>query len=359
MPQRLEALTNWLGEALSDGNGGSQKAVDFQLTPASTDASFRRYFRVHVSLAQTPFAHLLSENSRITNSNDELNTLIAMDAPPEKEETAPFVCIANLLVDINLNAPRVLAQSTQQGFLLLSDLGVEPYLDVLNEKSVDGLYADALDALFVMQRDAPRDITVVPAYDEALLLREMALFSEWYCEKQCGVSFTSAQLSDFDAMFQLLSETALAQPQVFVHRDYHSRNLMRTEKNNPGIIDFQDAVIGPVTYDLVSLLRDCYIAWPRERVEKWALDYLHRIADAGIILAESDASYLRWFDWMGVQRHLKAVGIFARLNLRDGKTAYLDDIPRTLNYIRDTTARYSELKPLHELLKVLPQVQSQ
>jgi hypothetical protein len=159
-----------------------------------------------------------------------------------------------------------------------------------------------------------------------------------------------------EASFKQLADAALAQPQVFVHRDYHSRNLMRTAENNPGILDFQDAVIGPVTYDLVSLLRDCYIAWPRERVETWALDYLHRAADAGIIPHESDATYLRWFDWMGVQRHLKATGIFARLNLRDGKPGYLDDIPRTLNYVRDVSARYPELQPLHALLETLPEM---
>lgn len=355
MPQRLDALTHWLREVLNTDSSGTKQTIEFQLTPASTDASFRRYFRLQVPLAQTAFAQTLSGNIQTAHpAGDGVDTLIAMDAPPDKEETGPFVRISKLLVDINLNAPRVLAQDTQQGFLLLTDLGVEAYLDVLNEHNVDRLYADALDALFVMQRDAPRDTSVIPAYDEALLLREMALFSEWYCEKHCEVSFSDAQLSELEAMFQQLSAAALAQPQVFVHRDYHSRNLMHTKINNPGILDFQDAVVGPATYDLVSLLRDCYIAWPRERVEVWALDYLHRAAEAGILSHESDATYLRWFDWMGVQRHLKATGIFARLCHRDGKTGYLDDIPRTLNYVRDVTARYPELKPLQALLETLP-----
>ena len=348
MPQRLDALTQWLRGVLNAENSDDQQTVDFELTPASTDASFRRYFRLQFpgsqrALSQIPF---LNDSS--------VGSLIAMDAPPDKEETGPFIRIANLLVDINLNAPRVLAQNAEQGFLLLSDLGVEPYLDVLDEQSVDSLYADALDALFVMQRDAPRDTSILPAYDEELLLREMGLFRDWYCDQYCKASLSATQLSELDACFQQLSDAALLQPQVFVHRDYHSRNLMRTENNNPGIIDFQDAVIGPVTYDLVSLLRDCYIAWPQQRVEAWALDYLHRAADAGIITHQSDATYLRWFDWMGVQRHLKAVGIFARLYLRDGKPGYLDDIPRTLNYVREVTARYPELQSLHVLLGNLP-----
>jgi len=164
------------------------------------------------------------------------------------------------------------------------------------------------------------------------------------------MSFSMAQSSELEMVFQRLSDAALRQPQVFVHRDYHSRNLMRTEQNNPGILDFQDAVVGPVTYDLVSLLRDCYIAWPREQVERWALAHLQRTARAGVIPLESDETYLRWFDWMGVQRHLKAAGIFARLNIRDGKPGYLEDIPRTLNYVRDVIGRYPELQALQRLL---------
>lgn len=274
MPQRLNALTNWLRNVFNAECSDAQQTIDFQLTPASADASFRRYFRLQLPESQTTF-HL---------ADDEMKSLVVMDAPPEKEETGPFIRIANLLVDVGLNAPRVLAQDTEQGFLLLSDLGVEPYLDVLDEQSVDSLYVDALDALLIMQRDAPRDVNILPVYDETLLMREMGLFRDWYCDKYCKVAFSDAQLSALGACFQKLSAAALSQPQVFVHRDYHSRNLMRTEHNNPGIIDFQDAVIGPVTYDLVSLLRDCYIDWPRERVETWALDYLHRVAEAKIIL---------------------------------------------------------------------------
>ncbi|MBN4079562.1 phosphotransferase [Beggiatoa alba] len=359
MPQRLEALKNWLADVLNaEGYGfqqnGKRKNVDFQLTPASSDASFRRYFRVTINRVKPSPDHVFSE-IYARSVSDSPPTLIVMDAPPDKEQTQPFVRIAKMLADIGLNAPRIIAQNTEQGFLLLSDLDNQVYLDVLdeqvlNEGVIDRLYADALDALFVMQRDAPRDSAILPVYDEALLQREMALFRDWYCEQYRKTAFSSEQLAGLDAVFQRLSDAAVAQPQVFVHRDYHSRNLMRTEQNNPGILDFQDAVVGPVTYDLVSLLRDCYIAWPRQRVERWALDYLQRVADAGLIPHESDTTYLRWFDWMGVQRHLKATGIFARLYLRDGKAGYLDDIPRTLNYVHEVSARYPELQALQQLL---------
>jgi len=349
MPQRLEALTRWLTEVLTADTGSAQQVVDFQLTPASTDASFRRYFRV-----------TLDVNSRrhLSNKLTQSATLIIMDAPPDKEQTEPFVRIATLLVGIGLNAPRILAQNVAQGFLLLSDLDNQEYLSVLDEHTVEGLYADALDALFVMQRDAPHDTvtpstfipTSLPTYDNTLLMREMGLFRDWYCEQHCNITFSPTQSVELDAVFQQLSDAAQQQPQVFVHRDYHSRNLMRTAQNNPGILDFQDAVVGPVTYDLVSLLRDCYIKWPREQVERWALTYLQRAAAAGIIPGESDETYLHWFDWMGVQRHLKAAGIFARLNIRDGKPGYLADIPRTLNYVCEVSARYPELQVLHRIL---------
>jgi N-acetylmuramate 1-kinase len=343
MPQRLEALTQWLNTVLNVHNGAAP-AIEFQLTPASSDASFRRYFRLRI----TPSRH-----NKTALAARMAPSLIVMDAPPEKEKTQPFVTISTLLTEIGLNAPRILAQNAEQGFLLLSDLGCQEYLGILNEHSADHLYADALAALLVMQRDGPRDRALLPVYDKALLLSEMVLFRDWYCQQQCGLSFSHSQSVALEGTFQLLSEAALAQPQVFVHRDYHSRNLMKAVQNNPGILDFQDAVVGPVSYDLVSLLRDCYIAWPRERVESWALGYLHTAAEVGVIERQDDASYLRWFDWMGVQRHLKAIGIFARLNLRDGKPDYLNDIPRTLNYVREVSARYVELQPLLALLDEL------
>jgi aminoglycoside/choline kinase family phosphotransferase len=333
MSNRLEALTQWLGETLHTRSG-------FQLAPASADASFRRYFRITGPAVESAFA-------------SSAGSLIIMDAPPDKEDSHPFVAISNLLADAGLNVPRVFAKDLEQGFLLLSDLGAQDYLGGLNEQTVDVLYADALNALFVMQKNATQHAEALPAYDETLLQNEMALFRDWYCLQYREFSFSDSQQAALEQVFQQLSESALAQPQVFVHRDYHSRNLMVTSQDNPGILDFQDAVRGPVTYDLVSLLRDCYIDWPRPRVEQWALDYLHRIADAKLISHETDETYLRWFDWMGVQRHLKATGIFARLHLRDNKPGYLDDIPRTLNYVRDVSARYPELKSLHTLLAPL------
>ncbi len=329
MPQRLKLLTHWLNKVMDDG--------EINIAPASADASFRRYFRV----------------SRSGSSND---SLIVMDAPPDKEDSEPFITISRLLADVGVNVPRVIETDLSQGFLLLTDLGNQPYLDALNDQTVKMLYADALDALLTMQRDVSVEGNTLPEYDLVLLKREMELFREWYLRRNLNLLLTVQQQEQLDSIFQLLAESALAQPQVFVHRDYHSRNLMVTPENNPGILDFQDAVVGSVTYDLVSLLRDCYIEWPREQVEQWALAYLHRAADAGIFKLTADHTddvLLRWFDWMGVQRHLKASGIFSRLCLRDGKDGYLDDIPRTLSYVSDVCARYEELAPLHVLLETL------
>ena len=326
MPKRLELLTQWLNEVVDDGG--------VQVTPASEDASFRRYFRV-------------------TTESHPDQTLIAMDAPPDKEDTGPFITISSMLVDAGIHAPEVLKVNKDLGFLLLSDLGSQPYLAALNDESVDSLYGDALDALLLMQRDVSHDANSIPPYDQALLMREMELFREWYLRRHRNLMLTASQQEMLDTVYQLLAESALEQPRVFVHRDYHSRNLMVTSENNPGVLDFQDAVIGPVTYDLVSLLRDCYIQWPRDRVEHWALDYMHKAAREGVFeLTEgmTDEVLLRWFDWMGVQRHLKASGIFARLWLRDGKPGYLDDIPRTLGYVRDVSSRYEALSPLNEFL---------
>jgi aminoglycoside/choline kinase family phosphotransferase len=320
MPQRVEALSRWLEKVL--GRGG------LRVAPASADASFRRYFRVEGA-----------GESRIV-----------MDAPPEKENTAPFIAVSRLLDDAGLNVPRVLEADTAQGFLLLTDLGTQPYLTALDEHSVETLYGDALAALLAMQSRASRHAGALPPYDERLLMAEMELFRHWYLEKHLGLSLSAARQQALDETFAKLAESALAQPKVFVHRDYHSRNLMVTPARNPGILDFQDAVFGPVTYDLVSLLRDCYVAWPRERVEGWALRYLRDAQAAGVVADCDEATWLRWFDWMGVQRHLKATGIFARLNLRDGKPGYLGDIPRTLGYVREVSGRYAELDGLNALL---------
>ena len=321
MPERLEALKRWLEDELSFS--------EYTLKPASTDASFRRYFRV----------------------GHEGESYIVMDAPPEREDSRPFVTVAQMFFDVGLNVPEIIDADMARGYLLLTDLGSRLYLDALDVGSVERLYGDALGALATIQTCAPQP-GVLPDYDRALLMNEMALFRDWLVGRHLGMEPGPDSSDMLERVFDLLADNALGQPQVCVHRDYHSRNLMVTGKNNPGILDFQDAVIGPVTYDLVSLLRDCYITWPRERVEDWALGYQELALQTGILRGGQDdpGEFLRWFDLMGVQRHLKAAGIFARLNHRDGKPGYLDDIPRTLNYVTDVAGRHRELSGLGEFV---------
>jgi hypothetical protein len=324
--QRLEQLNHWLTKTLG--------LPPYAIAPASSDASFRRYFRI-----------TFNGESRIV-----------MDAPPDKEDSRPFMAIGRQLHAIGLNVPEILAEELEQGFLLLSDLGTQQYLSALNDNTVDRLYGDAQGALAVLQACGPgRDL--LPQYDEGLLRREMELFRDWYLGRHLGLALKPGEQALLDESFALLVENALEQPQVSVHRDYHSRNLM-VSAHNPGVLDFQDAVFGPVTYDLVSLLRDCYIAWPREQVEQWVLGYHDIAVDHGILRGRQEERFLRWFDLMGVQRHLKASGIFARLNHRDGKPGYLDDIPRTLAYVTEVSGRYPELQPFLHLLEehVLPRL---
>lgn len=320
MDSRLETLKAWVGTVLD--------LSDYEVRPASADASFRRYFRI---------------TSRGASH-------IVMDAPPEKENLRPFIDVAQRFRQLGLNVPQILDQDLERGYLLLSDLGQHMYLPHLNADSVERLYGDALAALVVLQAGIFIDPAFLPEYDENLLRREMELFREWYLGRHLGLSLDSAQSAILDRAFTVLAGNALAQPRVWVHRDYHSRNLMLTPDNNPGILDFQDAVRGPATYDLVSLLRDCYIAWPRARVEQWVLGY-HRLArQSGLPVTEDEQQFLRDFDLMGVQRHLKATGIFARLNHRDAKPGYLQDIPRTLGYVVEVSARHPQLHSLHGLL---------
>lgn len=315
MPERLAQLKHWLDRELA--------LREYTIVPASADASFRRYFRVQHGTS----------------------SLIVMDAPPDREDSRPFIDVSGRLFGAGLNVPEVLDQDLEQGFLLLSDLGSTPYLGALNEASVERLYGDALGALVSIQACACDGL---PPYDRALLLREMELFREWLVGTHLGIRLDAAQQEMLDTVFERLADNALGQPQGFVHRDYHSRNLMVTGSNNPGILDFQDAVCGALTYDLVSLLKDCYIAWPRARVEDWALGYQELALQSGVLREEHEdpRQFLRWFDLMGAQRHLKAAGIFARLHHRDGKPGYLADIPRTLGYITDLAERYPELTPL-------------
>ncbi|MGD8933146.1 MAG: phosphotransferase [Gammaproteobacteria bacterium] len=294
------------------------------IRPASSDASFRRYFRV-------------------TDRNTG-QTYIVMDAPPEKEDTGPFIHITRLLRSVDVNAPGIITMDIDRGFLLLDDLGDRQYLDHLDDDSSDTLYNDALVALVNMQSIQNH----LPLYDKQRLQDEMALFEPWYLNRHLGINLDDDQKSVLQSVFDLLTTSALQQPTVFVHRDYHSRNLMLVDNNNPGVIDYQDAVIGPVTYDLVSLLKDCYIEWPRNKVEQWLDRYLQLTS---VDIPVDRNYFLRWFDLMGVQRHLKVLGIFARLNYRDGKSQYLNDLPLTLKYVVDACNQYDELSPLLNLLQ--------
>ena len=314
--ERLTQLQRWL-DSLSEN-------TYTDLKPASADASFRQYFRV--------------------SNNKDNKTYIVMDAPPEKEDCHPFLLVTDLIRGVGVNAPDVISVDIQQGFLLLDDLGNKPYLDYLDEDSANNLYTDAIDALVMMQTIDG----MLPKYDEQFLQTEMDLFETWYLNRHLGIALDQTQKASLDDVCKLLIKSAIEQPQVFVHRDYHSRNLMITDENNPGVIDYQDAVIGPITYDLVSLFKDCYIEWPREKVELWLELYLARITPTRLIDKDT---LIRWFDLMGVQRHLKVLGIFARLNYRDGKAQYLDDLPLTLKYVLDACELYDELTPLKKLFE--------
>ena len=327
MDNRQQQLETWLSTAL--------QSAEFTLTTASADASFRRYFRVHVA--------------------DK--TLIAMDAPPTHESCAPFVQVAQLLAEAGLNAPKVLAQDLAQGFLLLRDLGDDTYLSKLNTETAPELYKNATDALIKMQGISVTGI--LPNYDAAMLSREMQLFPDWYVAQHLKASLTPEQQVVLNNTFKLLNENILAQGQVFVHRDYHSRNLMLTAENNPGILDFQDAVYGAISYDLVSLLKDAYIGWDEEQVIDWAVRYWQPAKKAGLPIPDDFSEFYRDFEWMGAQRHIKVLGIFARLSHRDGKHNYLNDMPIVMAYLRKVCERYVELRPMLRLLNQLEQSQPQ
>lgn len=283
-----------------------------------------------------------------------------MDAPPEQEDCRPFIRIAGFLESMQLNAPRVLEVNLDDGFLLLTDLGATQFLERLRDDtdSAQALYADALRALNVMHDSGAAFQSSLPQYDDALLESELSLFRTWLCNKHLAIEFSADDDSNWRQLCDLLVNNALNQPQVFVHRDYHSRNLMVRDQNNPGILDFQDAVEGPFTYDLVSLLKDCYVRWPQQRVYSWAQQF-YAAADPGVRRQVDETQFLRYFDLMGVQRHLKAAGIFARLNHRDGKPAYMADVPRTLSYIVELGPRFEELEFLVDLItrRCLPALQ--
>ena len=283
-----------------------------------------------------------------------------MDAPPEQEDCKPFIRVAGYLEAMSLNAPQILEMNLDDGFLLLSDLGTTQYLQKLQDdpESSKALYADALLALSKMQTEGAAFQSLLPPYDDTLLRFELSLFHDWLCEKHLGIEFSDEDETSWKATCDMLVANALDQPQVFVHRDYHSRNLMVTSENNPGILDFQDAVEGPLTYDLVSLLKDCYVRWPEEQVREWARDF-YAASDSSIQDQLDVGQFMRYFELMGVQRHLKAAGIFARLNYRDGKAAYMGDVPRTLGYIIELGSRYEALGFLAQLIgeRCLPTLQ--
>ncbi len=319
---RAGQLRQWLETTLGSG--------DFSVAPASDDASFRRYFRIRRGEAQP--------------------SLVAMDAPPDREDCRQFVHVARVFAEAGVHVPEIRAQDLERGFLLLEDLGSTTYLDALDERSAGGLYSDALDALLRIQLASRPG--VLPDYDEQLLERELRLFPDWYVARQLRRELGAAQRETLEKTFSMILANSLGQARVFVHRDYHSRNLMVCEPC-PGILDFQDAVHGPITYDLVSLLRDAYIAWEEERVIDWAVRYWERARKAGLPVAGDFADFYRDFEWMGAQRQLKVLGIFARLFFRDGKDGYLKDQPLVMRYLRRTCERYGELAALARLLDEL------
>jgi len=324
--ERLQALQDWAARQL----GGDS----LDIAPASADASFRRYFRV------------------TAKGRD----YIVMDAPPAHEDCRPFIAVARLFGEAGVHVPQVLAQDLDQGFLLLSDLGNTTYLSALNESTARELYLASNDALIRIQQASRPG--VLPEYDRALLTRELMLFPEWYVGKHLGASLTDDQAVTLNTAFEHLLANNLAQPQVYVHRDWHSRNLMVSDPN-PGILDFQDAVYGPITYDLASIYRDAYIQWDEEHQLDWVIRYWEKARAAGLPVRKDFGDFWRDFEWMGAQRHIKVLGIFARLYRRDGKDGYLKDMPLVMQYLRKVCERYIELKPLLYLLDALQDKQPQ
>ena len=326
--ERLAAIHIWLATITAPSlQVGTMR-------PASADASFRRYFRI--------------------DGNDG-QTYIVMDAPQPAEDVRPFIHVAELFAQINLTVPKVLAQDVDQGLLLLTDWGTQMYFDALKDAEANdathALYMDAIDSLVQMQSHSQAE--VLPEYDRAFLLRELMIFPEWYINTHLGVTLDAEQNASLLKVFDALLANIVAQPQVYVHRDYHSRNLMVMKQNNPGILDFQGALYGPITYDLVSLLRDAYLQWDEEKVLDWAIRYWEKARRAGLPVTPDFDQFYRDFEFMGLQRHIKILGIFARLAHRDGKQAYLKDIPLVMSYVRKTAQRYNILIPLLRLLDVI------
>lgn len=313
---RLNKLTDWLKKQCA--------CREVNLAALPGDASFRRYFRLQ----------------------SERGNYMVMDAPPEKESSKSFVAIAQAWYKLGLNVPYIYEADLEQGFLLLTDFGDQLYLGALNARTASSLYQRAVDDLLTIQSCQSIAGWDLPTFDSAEYLQELENFRVWFLQKHCGLDLTAAENAMLDELFAWLVQKALEQPQVCVHRDYHSRNLMVLPDAKVGILDFQDALWGPITYDLVSLLRDCYIDWPEDQVKIWALSYLQQLNASGLIAPQDPALFLQWFDWMGVQRHLKAIFIFARKFHRDQDDSYLQYIPRGLNYVKSLAGRYPELRGL-------------
>jgi N-acetylmuramate 1-kinase len=322
---RLALLTEWL-RSLDLVDAGSRR-------PASSDASFRRYFRLDV---------LPALRGKLGA------TLVAMDAPPERENVPAFIHVDGLLMEADVTVPAIVARDVERGFLLLSDLGTTTYLQRLDADNAPMMYSDAVDALLKFQLASQPG--VLPEFDRAFVLREMGLFPEWYVGRHLGITMTDQQSAQLDQVFEAICANVLAQQQVYMHRDFHSRNLMFMDQGNPGVLDFQDAVYGPVTYDLASLLRDAYLQWDEEMVLDWVVRYWQSAKKLGLPVNPDIDAFYRDFEFMGLQRHLKILGIFCRLNYRDSKPIYMGDLPTVLDYVRKTANRYKELKPLLRLL---------
>ena len=320
--ERQSQIRTWLA--------GLWPGRSFTLAPASADASFRRYFRATL---------------------DDGTTRIVMDAPPQNEDCRPWLHVQQVFEAAAAHVPEVLAQNLGRGFLLLSDLGNTTYLQALNPVNASLLYADAIAALLKIQQASRPG--VLPGYDQALLRRELDLFPQWFLAQHHRIVLADSELQALQAVFERIIKVNLAEPKVFVHRDYHSRNLMQVAEGadrNPGIIDFQDAVFGPISYDMVSLLKDAYIEWDEDLALDWLIRYWEQARKAALPVAADFGEFFRNYEWMGVQRHLKVLGIFARLCHRDGKYAYLKDLPLVARYLRKACERYSELAPLRKLL---------
>jgi N-acetylmuramate 1-kinase len=300
------------------------------LEPASADASFRSYWR----------------------GDDNGRSVIVMDSPPALENPRPWLEIGERLKQAGVHVPTVYAADPDAGFLLIEDLGNRTYLPELNQRSVDALYADALDTLLRMQTHV--DAAGLPAFDTAWQTMELELMPTWLLEKHLGVNLACGEWDVIEVAFRIILNDIAAQPRSFMHRDYHSRNLLVTHPHNPGVIDFQGAMTGPLTYDLASLLRDCYIVWDNEHVEGWVESYRMRLLHAHLIAEDVDsARFQRWFDMAGLQRHIKVLGLFCRLCYRDGKPAYLEDLPRVLDYVLSVARRHHQLADFADLLERL------